>query len=518
MNVPPTKAALGASVASYSAWNLVAYLVGIGANIFTMPFVLHRLGPTAFGIAALVQATVAPFTLIAGTLGVATARQLAAATTGLTARADFGTSAAVALLVACAGITLITLGGPAIATHLFAISTRDAELLRPAYLAAAIGWGVTVGTGILQALYVATRDYRRLAHIGAFGAVATAAATFILVSRFSTVVSYLSALAIGFCLTFIAWIIAAATEKRSLLSAPRWDTGRLRALGHFSGWQFAAQLGGIASIQADRYLLGAYTSPADVAYFSVAQRLEEVGYIGVAKAGEVLFPVFSAEANSARARQSDLYFRAAWILNLLAGCTLGPLLPLSEDVLRIWTNAGIAHEAQNVLFILTLGGMLGCAVNALAYFTMGLARTHLNFILALVTAAISCAFSAVLLPRYGLAAAGIGTLCAMTGQLIAGVVISDRLFGDRRFGRQLFAVVGPLLVAVFVGCTLRYAHLLPHPENWASLAVIAAGIAVFIAIITIGTSYLSTHGAVSRGDLLSIVARLVPAQLLRSRC
>lgn len=511
------KAQLGAKVASYSAWNLVAYLVGIAANLLTMPFVLMKLGADTFGIAALVQATIAPFTLIAATIGTATARQVAAASASDTpgARLEFGASAAIALIAAAIGAVAIVVIGPVVARRFFTISEGDLALLPSAYAVAALGWAATVGTAVLQALYIATRDYRRIAHVGALSALVTAAAIFWFVSRAPTVISYLGALAAGFGFVMLAWGVIAIAEKRELLAFPRWDPRRFRALGSFGGWQIAAQVSGIAATQADRYLLGAFTRPADVAYYSVAQRLEEVAYIGVAKAGEVLFPVFSAEADSSRERQADLYFRAAWMLNLLAACMLGPLLPLSEDILRIWTDAATAREAQSVLFILTLGGLLGCGVNALAYFTMGLARTHLNFILAVITATISCTASAILLPRYGLAAAGVGTLLAMVAQLVAGIIISEQLFGNGRMNRQMFSIIGPLAIAIAVGCGLRFAAVLPHPAGWPGLIGLSVAVAVTIAAATMATTYLSAAGAASRRDIVGIATRYLPARLRR---
>ena len=518
MSSATPQAPLGASVASYSAWNLVAYLVGIAANLLTMPFVLAKLGAEAFGVAALVQATVAPFTLVAATLGIATARQVAAAAAGEpdAAQYEFAASASLALVAAAVGATTIALFGPIVSARFFRITDTYAPEMSLAYQIAAIGWAATVGTAVFQALYIASRDYRRIAHVSALSAVVTAAAIFGVVSTTPTVAGYLVALAAGFVFVLAAWVVFASTEKRSMIVRPRWDPERFHGFGRFGGWQIAAQISGIASTQADRYLLGAHTGAADVAHYTIAQRLEEVAYIGVAKAGEVLFPVFSAEADSTRERQADLYFRAAWMLNLLAACLLGPLLPLSEDILRIWTDPATAREAELVLFILTLGGLLGCGVNALAYFTMGLARTHLNFILAIVTAVISVSTSAMLLPRYGLAAAGVGAVLAMLAQLVAGIVISNRLFGNRRFERQLFSVIGPLAIAITIGCGLRLADVLPTPTGWLGLIGLSAAVAAAIAAVTMASTYLSTAGIASRRDIAGIISRYLPARLKRS--
>ena len=86
-----------------------------------------------------------------------------------------------------------------------------------------------------------------------------------------------------------------------------------------------AQGGGLVSGQADRYLLGVFLQPQNVGYYVIAQRLEEAIYIGVLKIGEILFPFFSSLQGEGDERVGDLFFRAAWVLNVLAATVLGAI-------------------------------------------------------------------------------------------------------------------------------------------------------------------------------------------------
>ena len=122
----------------------------------------------------------------------------------------------------------------------------------------------------------------------------------------------------------------------------------------------AAQGGGLFAAQADRYLLGALLAPQFVGFYTVAQRLEEAVYIGVLKVGEILFPFFSALQRESSERKADLLFRSSWVLNVLAASALGALIPVAGPLLHLWTGAEVAAQAQRVLVVLSIAGMLGC--------------------------------------------------------------------------------------------------------------------------------------------------------------
>jgi O-antigen/teichoic acid export membrane protein len=60
-----------------SAWNAGGFLVGVGLNLFILPFVLFRLGAAAFGVAGLVTACIAPAMAFSNALALSTTRELA---------------------------------------------------------------------------------------------------------------------------------------------------------------------------------------------------------------------------------------------------------------------------------------------------------------------------------------------------------------------------------------------------------------------------------------------------------
>ncbi len=90
------------------------------------------------------------------------------------------------------------------------------------------------------------------------------------------------------------------------------------------------------------------------------------------KIGEILFPFFSTLQTEDDERRVDLLLRSSWILNVLAASALGGLIPVAGALLYRWTSAEVAAEAQLVLVVLAISGILGierqrvCVLSAVA--------------------------------------------------------------------------------------------------------------------------------------------------------
>jgi O-antigen/teichoic acid export membrane protein len=486
-----------------SALNLVAFLLGIAANILTLPLVLIAIGPSAFGVAGLVLAVVAPMTALSTSIALSTARTLASgpADDVAGAREVVGSAALLALAAALGGGLLVVLAGPAISSALFRIDASARAALPHAFAIAAIGWSAQLANTSLQSLYVAAQNYARIAQVNALGTLSSAAAIIIVTRVAPTFTGYLTALTAGYLAVTLLWLTLVTYEKRAILAWPRWHRSTLAKLTSFGGWQVLTQLSGVAATQADRYLLGAFVRLDAVGYYTVAQRLEEVAYIGVAKVGEVLFPVFSAETASAVGRRADLYARAAWLMNITAACVLGPLLAIAHDLLLVWTSAPTADHATPVLVLLTVAGLLGCGSNVFGLYALGSGQPRLNALLGLITALAAGSTSAVLLPRYGLAAAGAGSVVAMLIQFSISLYLTRRLFGTSLpRDRMVNAIVVPIAVGLIIGLAAHALKLTPA-QGWIAVASRYMAVAILIASVNLAFGALSANGRRSLGDV-----------------
>ena len=156
--------------------------------------------------------------------------------------------------------------------------------------------------------------------------------------------------------------------------------------------------------------------------------LEEAIYIGVLKIGEILFPFFSSLQGEGDQRVGDLFFRAAWVLNVLAVSVLGALIPVAGNVLHLWTGAEVAAEGQRVLIVLAVAGILGSGTNVFAFYLLANGRTRTNAVISAVTALFTLATSAIVLPYVGWPAAGWSSCAGALAQIVAMTLLLRRSF------------------------------------------------------------------------------------------
>ncbi|MGB8398670.1 polysaccharide biosynthesis C-terminal domain-containing protein, partial [Bradyrhizobium sp.] len=280
------------------------------------------------------------------------------------------------------------------------------------------------------------------------------------------------------------------------------------------GWQLAAQAGGLIAGQADRYLLGAFLAPQFVGYYTIAQRLEEAIYTGILKVGEILFPFFSTLQKEASDRKADLLFRASWILNVLAASALGALIPVAGRLLHLWTGAEVAAEAQSVLVVLSIAGMLGCSLNVFAFYLLAHGQSRSIALISVVTAVFTLGTSAVALPYLGWQGAGWSACIGTIAQMVTAVFLLRRSFSlDGMWSQVAHFVVLPLGAGIATALVLRVSvgdTMFDREPSWwyvGGLYGLAAGI---IFVVVVAASGIGPHGTACWRDLRVIAKRLLP--------
>ena len=305
---------------------------------------------------------------------------------------------------------------------------------------------------------------------------------------------------------FIAeWVAFPAMHQKSLASLLR-----------IGKWQAVAQGGGLVAGQADRYLLGAFLQPQYVGYYSIAQRLEEAIYIGVLKVGEILFPFFSSLQGEGDERVGDLFFRAAWVLNVLAVSVLGALIPVAGNVLYLWTGAEVAAEGQRVLIVLALAGILGSGTNVFTFYLLANGRTKTSAAISLVTALATLGTSAVALPFFGWPAAGWSSCAGALAQIVVMTLLLRRSFNLpdiwlRVWHFVLMPIVAGVAGAVLLGFWIAGYEFSQSVIWWRVAGWYAFSAAAILAVV-IAASSVGPYGEICRRDLHRIVMRFIPAR------
>lgn len=500
-----------------SAWNAIAFAVAVLLNLAILPFVIFRLGLAAFGVAGLVTACVAPALMFSNSLGLSTARELAqrlAPSDRDEARRFFSTALALAMIVGALIALALCLVGAPLARLGFHLGGAAADDLNLAFALAGAGWLMQCMFAVFLSLFTARQDYRRIASISIVGTLVTTMSMLLLIPLAPRASTFLGCQALGFATNFL---MAFGWSRRTIgewLARPALDRGALHALVKLGGWQFAAQSGALLAGQADRYLLGALLQPQFVGFYSVAQRLEEAVYIGVIKVGEILFPFFSTLQKEDDDRKVDLLLRSSWILNVLAASALGGLIPVAGALLYRWTGAEVAAEAELVLVVLAISGILGSSANVFAFYLLSQGRSSSNALISLMTGIFTLATSAIALPYFGWQAAGWSSSVGMVAQMITTVVLLRRTFKlPGLWSRMLHFVLIPLAVGIAVALVLRvqFGHaVFDHTPSWWYVIsfYVASAAAIFVAAVA--ASQLGPYRAVCWRDLSAIVTRFLP--------
>src|SRR5258708_3168349 len=504
-----------------SAWNASAFLVSVGLNLLILPFVLFRLGATVFGVAGLVTACVAPALAFSNALALSTTRELAQRLAP-SARDDARRFFATALLLAGAGglpiAMILSLVGPLLAYHVFNLDGVASSDLTLAFGFGAVGWLCQCISAVFLALFTARQNYARLASISVVSTVVSTSSMLVLIPRWPQASTFLGCQALGFATGLLMSLALSRQVVGEWLARPALHRGPLGGLINLGVWQFAAQGGGLIAGQADRYLLGAFLAPQFVGYYTIAQRLEEAMYIGILKIGEILFPFFSSLQKESSNRIADLMFRSSWVLNLLAATVLGALIPVAGPLLHVWTGKEVAVETQGLLVVLAVAGMLGCASNVFAYFLLANGRSRSNASIAMVTAVVTLATSALTLPYFGWRAAGWSACLGMMAQIVVTMTLLRQSFSRPDRWTSLSHVVSqPLETGIVTGIGLRYVaaeRLFDQAPQWWFVGASYGLAACIIFVVVVAVSRIGPYGRTCWRDLRVIAGRFLPGSII----
>lgn len=498
-----------------STWNGLAFLIGVSLNLFSLPYVIAHIGISEFGVAGLILACVAPAMVFSNTLYQVLTRELAQSLSDhevKTSQNIFSTACALALLVGGSLFALIIAAGPPLAASVFDMGSDDARDLLAAFAIGSAGWVFQCMSATFQAPFAARQDFKSLAKINIATTATSTLSIFVLIPMKPMASTYLACQSLGFGCGFLLALVLALKSFRWHLRAPWMYKAPLKRMFRFGSWHASAQVGALIAAQADRYLIGAFLGARYVGFYNVAQRLEEVIYVGVLKLSEVLFPFFSSigEEDGA-AQRSEIMFRASWLVTLTATTALGAVIPVAEPVLHLWTNANLAAEAHRILIILTLAGMLGCGTIVFRFYLLGRGEFRHNALISLATAGFAGVASVALVPQFGWAAAGFSSLIGMLAQLIMIMMLIRKSFAIPDLSFRVFHfIVTPILIGITAALLLYegMARQAASDEWWRmGLHYVIGATAIAGAIVF--AAALGPYRRICLGDLYRIATHLL---------
>lgn len=491
-------------------WNLAPYGWGFLLNVIAIRLVVGRIGVGSFGLFGLLTAVLTPLTLANLGFGEATVKFVA----GALHRGEMEeagrfvrTTLAQNLLVGVGGAILLAGVGPFVVGPLFHLdaAAQDAAGVILAWIA--LGWIGTQAAAVFLGVPSAAQQFRVVALGIALGQTFTVVAG-VAGAYLAGVGGYAAGTALGTIAGAVTWWLISRRILPGVSLRPHVDRETWHQTFHFGGWQALANLGTIASSQAERFLLGVFLTPAAVGYFNISQTLEQRVYSAVYALSQVLFPHFATLEGAPPERKADLLLRASWLLTGLAVCALTPLVALAHPLLTVWISAEAADAAAPAMQALALAGILGCASNASFFFLLGVGETRALAALAGVTGIVTVAAAAVVLGRYGLPAAGVAAVAAMVAQqAMLALVVLPRVLGEAlRFARLALTLYVPVLAGLGVAGAVALAAVPIH--GWVGV-ILGYGVIGGLCAFAIGVLAVLLPGRAERLRDLATLASFV---------
>lgn len=378
---------------------MLLFLATLAVGFSLAPFLIARLGPTAYGVWAFVESLAACFTLL--DLGVSTClvRFVAAgdrtALNRLLATAFWLLVSAAGAGLAFGAILLLPLSG-----HLESRGVSVGFLLLVLF---------PVATGLPMGVFPAALDgLQRTADkcLIRLGVLLVRTAALVAVVSYEASLMRLGVVLAGFA--FLEQLLLAAwcrfCEPRLSVARAYRDPAARRELIQLGSKAFAILVAGRAGAQAGPILLGLWVAGPQVAWYAIAFRLVDWGKNGVRSFTHPLTAAFGELSKRNDPRPIRTLFRHAtrWTLYAAIPLQVG-IWFWGEWFLRHWLDDTFASEAGPALGILALTITPALAQSVAARILFGLGDLHFFAKIAAYEATACCLLSLALLPAFGLA-------------------------------------------------------------------------------------------------------------------
>jgi O-antigen/teichoic acid export membrane protein len=357
-----------------------------------------------------------------------------------------------------------------------------------------------------------------------FMAVPTALQDYALVSTASTIISTVSVivgllvlvagggliplLQVRFVWSLAAisiWVWLAGRLMPGLSFWPRWDGAAFRRTFRFASWQGLGGLGGTLAQQTDKYVLGAYLSPAAVGVYNLAWSLMGVLNISIYKMGEVLFPAISAmEGANQREQAGSLMMRASWFLGVLMVVLLGSVGIFAHDVLRLYVGKEIADAGSLLLQVLIVSVILSSASIAPAQYLLGVGCTNWTAAATFASGLVVLVCGLTLVPHFGLLGAGWGqVLMVIATRPLLHYLLWRQFLRPAVAERLFFAYLyGPVFTGALAVVVLAFARSFVAWEPGLIITALDIGGSMLIlTAVVLAVDQLMPGGGVRRAEL-----------------
>jgi O-antigen/teichoic acid export membrane protein len=501
-----------------TASNAIGQALTLGTWFLLTPFILSRLGPTSYGLWALVGSVVAYGSLldlgIAGALIKYVAEYNARGETSQ-ARGLIATSLWLYTALGLAAIAISALIAP-IFPLLFNLPPEQQRTTIALVLAMGIMVGISIPCATTSAVLRGLQRFDLVSSLNTAGVLLSALSTVLVLLMGGGVVAMV---AVNIPITLVMqlpgiWLIRrVAPELRFGWRGA--NRHQVRSIISFSSALFLMQISSRVQSKTDEIVIGAFLPVSAITPYAIARKLSEAPQLLTEQFLKVLQPL-AAELNAEndQSRLRGLYIvgtRLALAISIPIG---GALLILVEPILRLWIGPEYAAYGHLVV-ILTLTGLINISQWPAGSVLYGMSRQWPLALMSSFTALANLTLSLALVRGTGLTGVALGTLIPTLVVCLGGVMpYTMRIVGisPRQALREI--LLPPLLPAVPAALFLYALARVFEPSTLIATALVAsAGLAVYL------VAYLGAGPQLERrlcGSLAHSILRFAKARLGRS--
>lgn len=199
--------------------------------------------------------------------------------------------------------------------------------------------------------------------------------------------SVISLLLVSVALVFVKAIVKAAVLQRVLSTdakiwSPSLSRREARALMPFGGWQLVQTMSGVLFASIDRWIIGGWLGPAQLAIYSICLQFAQTPHTLLAAALQIIVPMTSRTVrpggNSMLPRNAFRGALAVATVSLIAALSLGIG---AGPLLRLWISSEFAYQNTSLVHILVFAFAI-LAFNVPSFYVLiGLGKVRLTSIL-----------------------------------------------------------------------------------------------------------------------------------------
>jgi len=494
-----------------SMWNLSAYVASTLLGILSAPLYIRSLGIQQYGLMVLLSSLLLPLGLLNFGLANATIKYVAESV----GRGDRGEAACYIrstllfnLGVGILGALILASLAGVVSTRVFKIDAADQPVAYAALYWTALGWLVSQVSATFMAVPTALQKYNIVSLGNSLNTGASIIVGLAALWLGGGLVTLVQARLGWSLVALVCWALVAARLLPGVSLRPMWHRQAFqRSLG-FGLWQTLAQVGSLAANQFDRYILAAYVSTAAVGVYHIAITVQQSMYIATVRLGDVLFPAISNLQGVGQERRAiQLSLRASWLLSIFTVATLGPLLVLSHDVLRLYVGLEIANSVSWLLRAFVVAGILSSASIASGQYLLGTGNTRWTAGVAIASGVIVLLGDLLLVPLLGLQATGLVSILSIVPlRPVVHLLILRSFPHESVSGRVFFAYLySPVVIGVVatLGLAWLYDRAAWQPALGPALAVAVACSALLVGA-TVTTDYYLPDGRQRRLEMITL--------------